>query len=301
MKISPSEVLRRLGAGEAIDSVRQATGWSRAEFDAWWRREVACRAPRCGGEVTAAVRAGVVIERDHWGIPHVFADRQGDLWFGFGYAMAQDRLFQMDYLRRKGLGRLAEVLGPAGLPSDVVARTVGLNRIARDELERLPSETRLLLDAFSAGVNSWIAHCGDWLPIEFDLLGYRPEPWSPVDSLAVESEFRWYLTGRFPVIVMPELAKRVLGDGPLYREFPARRGGRRGGGPSRSVRRSPTRRLALAARGRRTDDGRSRGDGQQQLGRGGPTLPLRPTDGGQRPAHRVRSGLVLVRGPSLRR
>ncbi len=48
---------------------------------------------------------------------------------------------------------------------------------------------------------------------------YRPEPWSPVDSLAVECEFRWYLTGRFPVIVMPELARRVLGDGPLYREF----------------------------------------------------------------------------------
>ena len=65
----------------------------------------------------------------------------------------------------------------------------------------------------------WITHCGDRLPIEFDLLDYRPEPWSPVDSLAIESEFRWYLTGRFPVIVMPELAKRVLGDGPLYREF----------------------------------------------------------------------------------
>jgi penicillin amidase len=62
-------------------------------------------------------------------------------------------------------------------------------------------------------------HCGDRLPIEFDLLGYCPEPWTPVDSLAVECEFRWYLTGRFPVIVVPELAKRVLGDGPLYREF----------------------------------------------------------------------------------
>src|SRR3954453_13136705 len=64
MTISPPDVLRRLGAGEAIDSVCRATGWSRAEFDAWWRREVARRAPRCGGEVTAAVRAGVVIERD---------------------------------------------------------------------------------------------------------------------------------------------------------------------------------------------------------------------------------------------
>src|SRR5207344_2656344 len=67
----------------------------------------------------------------------------------------------------------------------------------------------------------WIKQCGEneKLPIEFDLLDYRPEPWSPLDSLAIENEFRWYLTGRFPVIVMPELAKRVLGDGPQYREF----------------------------------------------------------------------------------
>ena len=106
--------------------------------------------------VTARCRgrgAGVSIERDRWGIPHIVAQRRADLWLGFGYAMAQDRLFQMDYLRRKGLGRLAEVLGPGGLPTDVVARTVGLNRIAREELERLPGETRAILDAFAAGVN----------------------------------------------------------------------------------------------------------------------------------------------------
>jgi hypothetical protein len=57
----------------------------------------------------------VSIERDRWGIPHIVARRRDDLWLGFGYAMAQDRLFQMDYLRRKGLGRLAEVLGPGSL------------------------------------------------------------------------------------------------------------------------------------------------------------------------------------------
>src|SRR5262249_40565198 len=59
----------------------------------------------------------------------------------------------------------------------------------------------------------------DRLPIEFDLLDYRPEPWSPVDCLTIEGDFRWYLTGRFPVLVIPELAKRGLGDGPLYRAF----------------------------------------------------------------------------------
>ena len=213
------DVLRRLGAGEAIDAICQSVGWTRADFDLWWRREAAGRAPRCAGKAMTRVRTEATIERDRWGIPHIFADSPHDLWFAFGFAMAQDRLFQMDYLRRKGLGRLAEVLGSDGLPLDVVARTVGLNRIAEAEWSRLPHETRDVLDAFAEGVNGWIASCGEQLPIEFDLLDYRPEPWSPLDSLAIESEFRWYLTGRFPVIVMPEMARRVLGDGPLYREL----------------------------------------------------------------------------------
>ncbi len=213
------DVLKRLGAGESIDAICQSAGWTRAEFDDRWKRETSSRAPRCDGQIGVGVNAAVTIERDHWGIPHIFADNHRDLFFGFGYAMAQDRLFQMDYLRRKGLGRLAEVLGPEGVPLDLVARTVGLNRIAKEEWSRLPQETRELQQAFADGVNAWIKQCGDQIAIEFDLLDYRPEPWSPIDSLAIESEFRWYLTGRFPVIVMPELAKRVLGDGPLYREF----------------------------------------------------------------------------------
>ena len=208
------DVLKRLGACETIDAICQSAGWTRADFDDRWKREAASRAPRCDGQVPVGVTAAVTIERDRWGIPHIFADGHRDLWFGFGYAMAQDRLFQMDYLRRKGLGRLAEVLGPEGVPLDLIARTVGLNRIAKDEWTRLPQETRELQQAFADGVNAWIKQCGEneKLPIEFDLLDYRPEPWSPIDSLAIESEFGWYLTGRFPVIVMPELAKRVLGE-----------------------------------------------------------------------------------------
>jgi penicillin G amidase len=213
------DVLRRLGAGASIDSICKSAGWTRSEFDSRWHREAASRAPRCEGQVVVGVRTEVTIERDHWGIPHIFADSDHGVWFGLGFAMAQDRLFQMDYLRRKGLGRLAEVLGAEGLPLDIVARTVGLNRIAQAEWTRLPDETRDALLAFAEGVNAWIGQCAEQLPIEFDLLDYRPEPWSALDSLAIENEFRWYLTGRFPVIVMPELAKRVLGDGPLYREF----------------------------------------------------------------------------------
>ncbi len=94
-----------------------------------------------------------------------------------------------------------------------------MNRIARAECDRLPDETQRLLAAFSAGINALIEESRDNLPIEFDLLDYRPEPWQPVDCLLIENEFRWYLTGRFPVIAIPELARRHLGDGPLDRAF----------------------------------------------------------------------------------
>jgi penicillin amidase len=219
MKLTPKQMLSRLGAGESIASVSDAAGISRGEFDAWWQQEIRARAPEPNGFVRAAVRGNVEIARDRWGIPHILADRDDDLFFAFGFAMAQDRLFQLDYLRRKGTGRLAEVLGPSALELDVLARTVGLPRIARDEWALLAPETRRVVDWFSSGINAQIEACHGRLPIEFDLLDYRPEPWSPIDCLAIEAEFRWYLTGRFPVIVMPELVKRRLGPGALYQAF----------------------------------------------------------------------------------
>lgn len=228
------ELLRRLGAGEPVSSICATAGFSPGEFNTWWKAQTRARVPSAEGSRQAKLVGPVRIVRDCWGIPHIYAERDPDLFFGFGYAMAQDRLFQLDFLRRKGAGRLAEILGPEGtdldvlartvgfrnIPElDVLARTVGLRRIALAEWERLPQETRTVLQAFTAGVNALMEETRDRLPIEFDLLDYRPEPWSPVDCLTIEGEFRWYLTGRFPVIVMPELARRVLGDGPLYRAF----------------------------------------------------------------------------------
>lgn len=219
MNLSSAEMLRRLGAGEKIAAVCEAAGVSRPEFDAWWRRETESRLPAMNGSRPAAVSGAVRIERDAWGIPHVFAENDRDLFFGFGYAVAQDRLFQLDYLRRKGSGRLSEVLGPASYELDLLARTVGLRRIAEAEWHKLPDESHKLLSAWSDGVNALMEETRDRLPIEFGLLDYRPAPWSPLDCLTIEVEFRWYLTGRFPVIVMPELARRALGDGPLYKAF----------------------------------------------------------------------------------
>lgn len=234
MNLSERDILRRLGAGESIEMVCKAAGLSGDAFKAWWQSSAAARVPATAGTRRAAVKSSVRIQRDGRGVPHIFADNDEDLFFGFGYAMAQDRLWQLDFLRLKGAGRLSEVLGPAsgeldfllrmvGVPSvldwDLLARTVGIRRIAEFEWTVLPEETRNLISAFSQGINAHMEEVRDRLPIEFDLLDYRPEAWSPVDCVTIEVDFRWYLTGRFPVIAMPEMVRRALGDSPLYRAF----------------------------------------------------------------------------------
>jgi acyl-homoserine lactone acylase PvdQ len=117
MNVSAEWILRNLGEGVPIATVAEAAGMARGEFDAWWRGQLESRVPETGGTRQAAVRAAVRIDRDRWGIPHISAQNDPDLFFGFGFAQAQDRLFQLDYLRRKGSGRLAEILGPGVDPA----------------------------------------------------------------------------------------------------------------------------------------------------------------------------------------
>jgi hypothetical protein len=125
----------------------------------------------------------VEIVRDRWGVPHIYAEDEDDLFFAQGYVHAQDRLWQMELQRRLGSGRLSEILGEPTLEVDRFVRTVGLNRAAEDEVNSLPAETRRALDAYAAGVNSSIRQRrGQW-SLEFTLLRCEPQPWRPVDSL----------------------------------------------------------------------------------------------------------------------
>jgi penicillin amidase len=222
MQPNPRDTLHRLGSGESIAAVCAAAGWSRPQFDAWWCAECRRRVrvpPSTGIAHVRGLRGNVRIGRDRWGIPHIEAENDRDLFFGFGYATAQDRLFQLDYLRRKANGRLAEVLGPGAIESDRLYRTIGLAQIAEAEERHLPERTRDLLSAYTDGVNALVDASAELMPIEFDLLDYRPEPFTARDWSAIAGEFRWYLTGRFPVIAIPELVKRAIGDGPLYQAF----------------------------------------------------------------------------------
>jgi penicillin amidase len=127
--------------------------------------------------------AEATVARDDRGVPTIHAGSEPDLYFALGHAQAQDRLWQMDVLRRRAHGRLAEVLGPATVADDVRARTLALTRTARASERVLSAACLANLRAYSAGVNAAVRRFA--LPPEFLLLRYRPEPWTPLDSIAI--------------------------------------------------------------------------------------------------------------------
>jgi penicillin amidase len=140
--------------------------------------------PKTSGEVKLSGLAGEVeIFRDENGVPHIFAGSANDGYFALGYVHAQDRLWQMEFTRRLGAGRLAEAIGEPGLGADRFLRTLGLYRHAEVAADHLSKPARAVLEAYAAGVNAWLEHGAASLPPEFLLLNYDPEPWRITDSI----------------------------------------------------------------------------------------------------------------------
>ncbi len=169
--------------------------------------------------VNTGVGMGAEIVRDSRGVPHISADNPADLYFALGYAQAQDRLWQLDYLRRQAHGRLSEIFGAETLQSDILSKTLDMTGVAKRSFASLNDESRLAVDSFAAGINGWIAATSDRLPIEFELLGYQPEPWDPIDSIAVLKRWWWYLTGRLGVLTTPEVLRVALKSDARYAAF----------------------------------------------------------------------------------
>lgn len=120
----------------------------------------------------------VTVLRDPWGIPHIYAETQDDLFFAQGFVAAQDRLFQMEVWRRAGEGRLAEILGPSAVERDRVARLLRYRGDMDAEYASYAPDARQIIESFVRGVNAYIGSL-DELPVEFRLAGFRPEPWTP--------------------------------------------------------------------------------------------------------------------------
>ncbi len=157
--------------------------------------------------------APVTIQRDPHGVPYLHAATLDDLVLAQGYVTAGDRLFQMDTLRRHAAGTLAEIFGSAVLPHDRLQRTLQVRAAADRALAQLPPDQLHLLEVYARGVNAAIAQQRGRLPIEFRVLRYSPEPWTPRDSLLVTLAMFEDLTNTFPAKLAREsLTQRLPPD-----------------------------------------------------------------------------------------
>jgi len=149
---------------------------------------------KTSGEIAAGVSAPATISRDALGIPHIRAANMEDALLLEGYAMAQDRLWQMDGMRRTAAGELAEVAGPPALEADRQARRLRMRRVAEQQQQSLAPAERAQIAAFARGVNEYINAHRTSLPVEFALLGYDPRPWTVTDTILCGLEMYRQLT-----------------------------------------------------------------------------------------------------------
>ncbi|HEY0737983.1 MAG TPA: penicillin acylase family protein, partial [Herpetosiphonaceae bacterium] len=127
----------------------------------------------------------------------IYAENDRDLFLAQGYVHAQDRLWSMYFNRLTASGRISEIVGEPGLRSDKILRTIGLRRGAEREWAAMDPADRELLQAYADGINAYVNTNRSRLPIEFTVLGYDPEPWTPVDSLAYGNLISFILSGNY--------------------------------------------------------------------------------------------------------
>jgi penicillin amidase len=212
MPLTTNQIIAGLAAGKSLAEIAAAAQSRAEEARQRWRELCASKLPPSNASLTGKVGAKVEVVRDSYGVPHVYAESEPDLFFGLGFAMAQDRLWQMDYLRRKATGRLAEIVGPDYLEQDYVYRVLDFAAVCRRNYEILAPRWRGVVDGMAAGVNLAIESAGANLPVEFDLLGYAPEPWSPIDIL-IGLRYQWWgLSGRLAQITSATVLERELGE-----------------------------------------------------------------------------------------
>jgi penicillin amidase len=158
-----------------------------AGIGVFWVRSVTIAAlPELDGDLhITGLSAPVAVRRGAHGVPHIQAATQDDLFLAQGYVTAQDRLWQMDTFRRNANGDLAEVLGSRLILHDKVKRVMGFRKVAQRLYANLSSDDRRRFDDYARGVNLYIQQHQDSLPPEFRILGYKPAPWSGVDSMSV--------------------------------------------------------------------------------------------------------------------
>jgi penicillin amidase len=154
--------------------------------------------------------APIEIARDPRGVPHIFAANLDDATFALGFVHAQDRLWQMEAMRRFASGRLSEVAGARTLSSDRMMRTLGFERLVEKQFAALSDDARRALSRYAEGVNAWLLEHRGALPPEFQVLNFTPEPWRETDSLLWIKMMAIRLSGNFrDEIARSRLAERI--------------------------------------------------------------------------------------------
>jgi penicillin G amidase len=169
---------------------------------AYYRSIIHSPLPKLDGELKAdGLKGRVEILRDSYGIPHIYAKNMHDLFFAQGYVQAQDRWWQMEFFRKTCGGRIEELTGrkDALLNTDIYLRSLGLYKVVEKAYNSYPAEDRAILDAFTMGVNAYIAgRSPRQLSVNYSILGltgvkFKIDPWSPLDSLAFSKLMAWDL------------------------------------------------------------------------------------------------------------
>ena len=166
----------------------------------------------------------VNIYRDDYGVAHIEAANENDMYFALGYTHSQDRLWQMDLYRRVAEGKLSEIFGKDALEFDKLFKTIGINKIAYQFYNNLSPKSKDILKSYSDGVNYFINSHIKKLPLEFDVLNYKPELWKPEHSIMLvrmmgwELNLAWYTDYMFGEIVKRYGVDRAKDFFPNYPE-----------------------------------------------------------------------------------
>jgi penicillin amidase len=187
----------------------------------WYQWTVSRSQPQISGSViVVGIADKVEIIRDIFGVPHITARNEPDLFFGMGYAMAQDRLWQMEVSRRLGRGRLSEVFGEGFVEVDRYFRmlSAGKKRL------QIPKDLAFIPESFLAGINAYQQSRQDRLPLEFKLLGYQPESWGLDDISAIFKILNWGLSIGWKVDPVAARVLKKVGEEKFKEAFPAASG-----------------------------------------------------------------------------
>ena len=150
--------------------------------------------PEYSGELALpGLNDEVTVYRDERGMPHIYASGEHDLYFATGYVMAQERLWQMDLIRRATTGRLSEIFGKDYVKTDLFLRSLCMSAKSEKVIAASDPEIKICLEAFAAGVNAYIASAGKKLPPEFKILSYRPDPYTLIDLANIIGYMGWDL------------------------------------------------------------------------------------------------------------